>query len=68
MTAMVNEEVRYHVFANNCDEWFDTYAEALALYKEWTQEYGSARLYKEVYIDEELDVENCLEAAGAYPW
>lgn len=41
---MVNKEVQYHVFADNCDEWFET------------------------YVDEELDVENCLEATGVYPW
>lgn len=59
---------QYHVFTHNRDEWFDDLPEAKKLYGEWAEEYGSARLYQETYIDGELDNEDCLEATGDYPW
>lgn len=58
----------YHVFTHERDEWFDIYKEAYVLYKQWVHEYGSARLYIETYIGDELDSEDCLEATGDFPW
>lgn len=54
MVTVTNKAVQYHVFTHNLDEWFSDYDEALVLYRTWAQDYGSARLYQEVYIDDEL--------------
>ena len=58
----------YHVFTHNRDDWFDEYYIAYDVFKIWSEEYGSARLYEETYIDGELDSEDCLMAVGEFPW
>ena len=62
----------YHVFADNRDDWFDTYLEALRAFYQLVGEYGSARLYREVWADnDEADEpveEDCLRAVGGYPY
>jgi len=58
----------YHVFTHERDDWFDDYQKAYKLYRKWAREYGSAHLYTETYIDEELDSEDCLKATGEFPW
>ena len=58
----------YHVFTHNLDEWFSDLGEATQLYKEWAAEFGSARLYEQTYIDDELETEDCLESTGEFPW
>jgi len=70
LRATMKMETQYHVFTHGQDEWFgeDELVEAKKLYHEWAQEHGSARLYVETYIDEELDNEDCLMSVGAYPW
>lgn len=57
----------YHTFTHGCDEWSNSRYEALALYKEWARETGSARLYEETYINDELVKEDCLQATGEFP-
>lgn len=63
--------IQYHVFTNNQDEWYDDLNKAKKLYKEWLVEYGTARLYKEIYKgDFELDNmvdEECLLTQGEWP-
>jgi len=67
--------LEYHVFTNNRDEWFDHYEDALALFKEWSKEFGCARLYEEIRQksdlpeqDGELLNENCLKSYGQWPY
>lgn len=64
----------YHVFADNLDDWFDTYAQALAAFKKLKADgYLDIRLYEEVYETKEayedtMDCdENCLLAVGSFP-
>lgn len=65
---MAYRKTLYHVFTHGLDEWFYEYEPALDLYKQLVKECGSARLYEEIYIDDESEEENCLKAHGSYPW
>jgi hypothetical protein len=65
--------VVYHAFTDNKDLWTRDYKFARKLYNHWKKANGAARLYKEVYEDEEamlndemLD-EDCLLTYGPYP-
>jgi len=60
--------VSYHVFTHARDEWFDSYSEALALFEQWAKTFGSARLYEETYIADDMDNEDCLMSVGEFPW
>jgi hypothetical protein len=63
--------VVYHVFTHRQDEWFANLRDAKALYKEWSEAYGCARLYKQVYeyeLEDDPDEEDCLEATGEFPF
>jgi len=60
--------VSYHVFTYERDDWFDDYSQALVLFEQWAKEFGSARLYEESYIDDDLDSEDCLMSVGEFPW
>ena len=64
----LSRTITYHVFTDYRDDWFDRYADALALFKEWAEEFGNARLYEEIHIGEEMDEENCLQSIGDFPW
>ena len=61
----------YHIFTNNRDEWLEDYEEAKKLFKEWSKEFGCARLYEESWnnpkIDDEAKDETCLKSFGAWP-
>lgn len=65
----------YHVFSNESDEWLTDYSEAKALFTEWGEQFGCARLYREVWpanagelgLDTPIS-EECLEATGEYPF
>jgi hypothetical protein len=54
----------YHVFTDSRDEYFTSYDEAKALFDEWAEEYGCARLYAVVTDEDDGD---CIEAVGPYP-
>jgi hypothetical protein len=65
--------VVYHAFTDNKDLWTRDYKFARKLYNHWKKANGAARLYKEVYENEEallsdemLD-EDCLLTYGPYP-
>ena len=59
----------YHVFADDCDGFFDNYDEALATYKELCKNYDNVRLYEQFWEDKagEIIEENCLKAKGVFP-
>lgn len=64
--------VKYHVFADHYDEWYDNYADAMRDYSSWVNKDVSARLYENVYDeaayeDGEPLEETCLESYGGYP-
>jgi|GEM_PF-2608353 len=66
--------VVYHAFTDGKDLWTVDYKLARKLYNHWKKANGAARLYKEVYENEEallgdemLD-EDCLLTYGPYPW
>jgi len=64
----------YHVFTHEKDLWTQDYRFARKLYKHWKKSTGTARLYKEVYENEEamfndeMLEEECLLAYGPFPW
>ncbi len=64
----------YHVFTDHKDFWTEEYRLARKLYTHWKKANGAARLYKEVYEDEEgilnseMIEEECLLAYGDFPW
>ncbi len=63
----------YHVFTDNKDLWTQGYRFARKLFNHWKKANGAARLYKEVYGDEDglwendLVEEDCLLSYGPYP-
>ena len=62
----------YHVFTHGSDAWFPEpdYGEALAQFKQWATEKGSARLYEEWWESLAADDaihEDCLLAWGPFP-
>lgn len=64
--------VRYHIFTDNKDDWTSDWKEAVQTYLKFKQENDCARLYKEVYPDQEAyendeGEENCIYAFGPYP-
>ncbi len=59
----------YHIFTDNRDEWLDYITPAIALFREWKKEYGTARLYEEtVDEDGETITEDCIKSYGSWPW
>lgn len=56
--------IKYHVFANNYDDWFDDFKEAEQAYKQLGR--NPKRLYEEIYSDEPEE-ENCIKSYGSYP-
>lgn len=54
----------FHVFTDGRDAYFEKYADALAQFKAWREEFGNVRLYE---LDEDEDEQDCLKAIGAYP-
>lgn len=66
--------VIYHVFADNCDEWFETRRAAEVAYAELRAEgHENRRIYKEVYDTKEayendiLTDEYSIRRAGGWP-
>lgn len=63
----------YHVFTDEKDFWTPDYKLARKFYNHWKKANGAARLYKEVYEDEEAILsgekfeEDCLLFYGPYP-
>lgn len=62
----------FHVFTDKLDEWLDDYDTARGIFDEWAKEFGSARLYENVYWTEDEfnngdGDEQCLLAVGEYP-
>lgn len=69
MTAVIEKQIQYHVFADNADDWVSTRAEADEIIKEWKKDGATnLRIYKETHINEELDNEECVFAEGDFPW
>jgi len=66
--------VIYHVFTDAKDLWTEDYRFARKLYEHWKKWYGTARLYQEVYENEEAMLsdemleEHCLFSYGPFPW
>ena len=64
----------YHVFTDEKDLWTQDYRFAKKLYNHWKKSKGTARLYKEVYENEEAMLsdemleEECLFTYGPFPW
>ena len=64
----------YHVFTDERDVWMKDYRFARKLYDHWKKTRSSARLYKEVYEDEEamlggeMSEEDCLLSYGPFPF
>ena len=64
----------YHVFTDRKDLWTQDYRFARKLYQHWKKSNGTARLYKEVYeneeamLDGEMLEEDCLLSYGPFPW
>lgn len=64
----------YHVFTDKKDLWTPEYRFARKFSKYWKKSKGAARLYKEVYeneeamLSDELREEDCLLAYGSFPW
>jgi len=63
----------YHVFTDEKDLWTKDYRFARKLYNHWKKTKGTARLYKEVYENEEAMLSNemleedCILAYGPFP-
>ncbi len=68
-----NQIIVYHVFTDGKDLWTQDYRFARKFFTHWKKANGSARLYKEVYEDEEAMLndemleEECLHSFGPYP-
>lgn len=58
----------YHVFTDGRDEYYLNFRAALKQFNKWAAKYGTARLYVEIFVDDELEVEDCLVARGSFPW
>ncbi len=64
----------YHVFTDRKDLWTQDYRFARKLYNYWKKSTGAARLYKEVYeneeamLNDEMLEEECLLSYGPFPW
>jgi hypothetical protein len=65
--------VVYHVFTDNKDLWTQNYRFARKLFNYWKKAYDAARLYEEVYANEEgvlngeMIEEDCLLSFGPFP-
>ena len=63
----------YHVFTDEKDLWITDYKLARKLYNHWKKANGAARLYQEVYENEETMLqgeileEACLLTYGPFP-
>ncbi len=63
----------YHVFTDEKDLWTKNYRFARKLFNHWKKTKGAARLYKEVYeneeaiINDEMFGEDCILAYGPFP-
>lgn len=72
VTVAAGKTGRWHVFTHNTDEYYglEEEAEALRLFDQWAEEYGSARLYLEVEDDatQELELEDCYKSVGEFPY
>ena len=64
----------YHVFTDNKDLWTQDYRFARKLFNYWKKCKGTARLYNEVYeneeamLNDEMLEEDCLFSYGPFPW
>lgn len=64
----------YHVFTDRKDLWTQDYRFARKLFNHWKKTRGAARLYKEVYeneeamLNDEMLEEDCLLSYGPFPW
>jgi hypothetical protein len=64
----------YHVFTDEKDLWTKDYRFARKLYNHWKKAKVAARLYKEVYeneeamLNDEMLEENCILSYGPFPW
>ncbi len=63
----------YHVFTDEKDLWTKDYRFARKLYNHWKKTKGAARLYKEVYdneeamLNDEIIEKDCILAYGPFP-
>ena len=63
----------YHVFTDEKDLWTKDYRFARKLYSHWKKTKGAARLYKEVYdneeamLNDEIIEKDCILAYGPFP-
>jgi len=63
----------YHVFTDEKDLWTKNYRFARKLFNHWKKTKGAARLYKEVYENEEAIIgnemldEDCILSYGPFP-
>ncbi len=66
-------ETYYHVFTDEKDLWTKNYRFARKLYNHWKKTKGTARLYKEVYeneeamLNDEMLEEDCILSYGPFP-
>ena len=66
-------ETYYHVFTDEKDLWTKNYRFARKLYNHWKKTKGTARLYKEVYeneeamLNDEMLEEDCILTYGPFP-
>jgi len=66
-------ETYYHVFTDEKDLWTKDYRFARKLYNHWKKTKGAARLYKEVYdneeamLNDEIIEKDCILAYGPFP-
>ena len=60
-------KILYHVFTDNRDEYVENLARAKRLFNEF-KEYGSARLYEQVWTEDEdcEPEEDCLLSFGPF--
>ncbi len=64
----------YHVFTDGKDVWTKEYRFTRKLFHHWKKANGNARLYKEVYeneeamLNDEMLEEDCLLWYGPFPW
>ena len=62
----------YHIFTNSQDEWLNDIKQARALFQEWVDEFGCARLYEEKWdnpeFGDEPTEEHCIKSFGEWPF
>ena len=61
-------KVEYHVFSNGVDEYTGSYKEARLIAKDFKEEFGCYRIYKNTLWNGKAGVfEECIISYGDYP-